>query len=453
MSPEDAPADEAVTDDQRRVLRLVIIGSVAITLWTYTGGGNPRTVFALRLGASDGQVGLLNAVPSLILVLQAFCVRWVQRHGKKRILFPSLIGAGVILAGQALAPLAARQWGQPAGVWWLIGTVTLAYLVFVPGQTAWWPLLNDCVPAPIRGRFFARMRTWWLGATVLAMLFLMLWLGKGTEAPLSRYQILLASSVVCPVLVVVFFRKLPESASERGTSYQARSQVWGPVFRDRPFVQFLVGHMLASGLWMLLLVFTAAYMKRGLLYPEWLLIFSHPFAWAIGSAATLWLWGRTVDSSGNRSVFMITLFLYLLTAAGWMFVLSGSVASQVLMGALSLLGGAAWAGYFIAATRQVLLMSPKENQTTYLTSWNIARAVGSAAGPVLAGVALDVLDRYGALPVRPDTLHLNRYTLCFGITALGFAVCLCLFGRLRTPGELGTRQVAAKLFARMAAWR
>jgi len=453
MTADDVPGGEQITDEQRRAMRNVILGAVAITLWSFTAGGNVRNLFALRLGATDAQVGLLSALPHLILALQIFCVRWVQRHGKKRILFPSLALAAMILTAQALTPMVGRTWGQPAAITYLMTIVGLAALVWVPGNTAWFPLLNDCVPSSIRGRFFARMRTCWLLVALVAMLGLMAWLGREKDAPLIRYQIIFAISFVWALLVIASFWRLPETSSEQETSLLPLRRVWSLVLSDRRFLLFVAAHSLTSGLWMLMLVFTAAYVKRGLLYPEWLIIFSHPFGWALGSVATLWLWGRMVDSVGNRSVFIISIFMYLAVAAGWMLVLSASTNAKIWMGVLSAAGGAAWSGYFIAATRQVLVMAPRENQTPYLSAWMAGRGIGFAAGPVLAGVVLEAMGRRSLLPVRPGVWHVNRYTLCFGATALGFAICAFLFSRLRTPGEMGTRQVAGRLIARLTSWR
>lgn len=445
--------DAPISAEERGVLRLVTLGAVAITLWSFTSGATARTVFAMRFGATDSQIGLINALPQLILVMQFLFVRWVQRHGKKRILFPSLALAALILTAQAVVPRVAAAAGDRTAIWTLIGIVSLAYVVWIPGQTAWFPLLNDCIPAAVRGRYLARMRTWWLAATVVAMLVFMVWIGRDEEAPIGRYQVLFAQSVLWALLVIVFFRRLPESASERATSFLSRRRVWAGVLRDRPYRRFLFGHTVVSFAWMTLLVFTAAYMKRGLRYPEWLLIFSYPFAWAIGSVATLWVWGRIADHAGNRPVFFITLPMMIATAGGWVLILSASPAAKVGMGALSMLGGAAWSGYFIAATRQCLIMAPKDNQTPYLAAWMIVRGLGFAAGPLLAGLALDALGSGSVLPVRPGVWHLNRYTLCFGCLVVCFVGAALIFRGLRTPGEMGTRRLAVRAMARLMSWR
>ena len=445
--------DSQISVEQKKVLRAVTLGAVAVTLWFFTSTGTPRTVFAMRFGASDWQIGLLNSLPQLIGALQFFFVRWVQRYGKKRVLFPCLALSGVILAGQALAPLVSERAGDAAAVWMLIAVVSLASLAWTPGHTAWFPLLNDCVPEHIRGRYFARMRTWWLGATVLSMGIVMLWLGAGTEAPHSRYQILFAQSPLWAFLVIVAYWNLPESKDERATSYLPRRQVWSAIVRDRSYLVFVAGHAIACSLWMTLLVFSAAYMKRGLGYPDWLIIFSYPFAWALGSVASLWLWGRIVDHAGNRSVFMLTLTGLSLVACGWALTTGNSAAAKVWVGAISVLGGVAWSGYFMADTRQSLLMAPRDNQTAYLVLWTTSRGIGFAVGPFVAGLLLDALDRRAWLPVNPGTLHLNRYTLCFFFVALGFGVAALVLRRLQTAGEMATRRLATVAIARLTSWR
>ena len=451
--PEETPETAPVSEEQRRTLRFLTLGAVSITLWTFTSAASARNVYALRFGANDWQIGLINALPQLMMALQVFCVRWVQRHGKKRLLFPCLALSAVLLSGQCLAPYVAERYSDATALWFLMGLIGVAALVWVPGQTAWFPLLNDCVPAPVRGRYFARMRTWWLSTTVVAMLIFMVLIGKGDEAPISRYQILFAFSFIWALGVIAAYWRLPESASERETSFLSSRQVWAAVLRDRPFLLFLLGHTLVSCLWMTLIVFSAAYMKRELGYPEWLLIFSYPFAWALGSMTVLWLWGRMVDHAGNRAVFTITLSLLVAICLGWAFVLSRSVAGMVLMGVLSVLAGVAWSGYFVAATRQCLTMAPRENQTPYTSAWMMGRALGFAAGPFLAGLLLDALGRASVLEVHPGTWHLNRYTLVFALSSVGFAVAALALRRLRAPGETTTRRIASRFIARLVSWR
>lgn len=108
------------------------------------------SVYAVRNGASNAQLGLLSAAPAgIALILSLPVGRWVRRFDVKRVTVISLLIQRIIIVCYALLPWLLPSQAQVEGV------IILTTLIAIPGAAAgitFNQLLMDAVPPQWRGQ-------------------------------------------------------------------------------------------------------------------------------------------------------------------------------------------------------------------------------------------------------------------------------------------------------------
>jgi len=344
------------------------------------------SVFALRLGATTGQVGWLAALPALVNVIWLIpASRLIERHRGPSLVFYTGLAQRLGYIAMAAMPFAIVTGRVEA----LIAIQTLITLPSAIINTAVTAMIPDLVSPENRGQVVS---TRWL---ILAATSTVAALAGGKFLDLVRvplnYQILLGVGSAISLLGLFNLRRmrLPGSPTVRrpqAAARQGRASLGASLraaLAHRGFVRFTIaafvfhwGLYLPAALWSVLRV-------RDLgANDTWIGLIA-----VVVDASTIagyLLWGRARSRWGDRwlllcsglLVTLYTLMTALVPSLEWMIV-------------TSMVGGFSWAGCNLALFNVMLAVCPGERRPTYVALYTALMNVTAFAGPLLGASLAD----------------------------------------------------------------
>lgn len=344
-------------------------------------------LFALALGATPSQIGMLTAFPNLWgNILQIPAGLAAEKMKDKRIL-PTLGGFLSRLTWLFLAFLpflfVPRQ-----RVSVVVLLATFRIITANLGVPAWTSLQAALVPRSMRGNYYANrnvvLNICALLATFAAGYFLRL------DFP-ENYRIIFGGASALGITATVIFTRIPfsQSAPQQkqaiGESYLSRARTFKAKIRAQSnFVNYLksslvwnFGVSLASSLFVVHFV-----ENMGGPAGSWALF-------AAANLATLILvqryWGRLADLFGQKNVMSVTglgavsiPLLWFIAPTRWFPIL------------IQIVNGVAWGGYNLAAFNLLLEVTPDEDRSLYVGVYNTVMGFVTFAGPLFGGFAAEV---------------------------------------------------------------
>jgi MFS family permease len=351
--------------------------------------------FAVALGASPGQIGLLTSLPQLAGSLsQAMATRVTAFLGRKRtvILF-------VALQGLTWLPILLVPWLLPGRrMLWLIFLATLYAFFGAMPNPAWFSIMTQYIPPGRRGAYFSFRNRWGGGVTVLSGFVAggVLWLAPASWGAAS-FSLLFAVALLCRMACVVFLagqhepgQHRPAAVADGFTDGQARPL--GPNFRR--FVLFAAAYSLAA---YLVAPFFPVLTLRHLGW-DYLSYVTVNTALAATTFLTIVSWGRHADRAGNVAVLRLTGFLVALVPALWLV-----STHKAFIFALNVFAGFGWAGYNLAVANFVFDAVPPPQRVRGVAVYTLATGVGVSLGSLAGGLLV---------PVLPPLNGSSIFTLC-----------------------------------------
>jgi MFS family permease len=355
----------------------------------FVGIVNPFTLpLAVRLGATNLQVGLIAAAPFIANLLGPL---WsaLSRGGRQ---LPWVVGAHIVWrGGQGLIGLLTN----PSAV---VAVFFLTHLAVAAGNPAYGALVQKVFPPPIRGRLMGYVRLALAAAMLVTTLVggrLMDSLGPAWLYPIASFLGLLG------IGVYALTREEPESGEEPAqlptspTSGPSSSRAQAGLMEglrqavtDGPFRTFLLASILFHGGALLAQPLYSVYQVKQLglsnVQISYLVV-----AWNLAWLAAFAFWGRVIDRRGARPVVTAAAALYaglpLAHAIGgtWSTILLGQVCQGIADAALDL---GAW---------NLILSTRPERVRPYTSAWMVAVGVRGAIGPLVGSW---MLSRFGFRP-------------------------------------------------------
>jgi MFS family permease len=346
------------------------------------------SVFALRLGATTGQVGWLTALTALVNVVWLIpAARLIERQRRR---LPLILITGVLqrlgYLVMALMPFVVVTGRVEA----LIAINTLITLPAAVINTAITSLIPDLTPPEHRGQVVSAR---WL---ILSAMATVAALGAGRlldqmPVPLN-YQVLLGGGALLSLFSLRFLRRIqvPDEVTARRVDQPHERYSWSRlrqsltnVLSHRAFVRFALasfvfywGLYLPAALWSVLRV-------RDLDATDtWIGIIA-----VVVNAATIagyFTWGKVSAKWGERRVLIVTgigVAAYALSTA-----LVPTIAWMI---PTSILGGLTWSGCNLALFTVMLGVCPDDHRPSYLAFYTALMNVAAFAAPLLGAALSD----------------------------------------------------------------
>lgn len=392
---------------ERRLLLVLGLPTFAYALAT-TVVTTYLPVLAQEFTQSSTVIGLLIAVEGIMALLLAVPAGALSDRGRSRLPFVEW-ASPVLVVALALMGLAASL---PFALV-LVVVFFGAYFVAYEPYRALYP---DMIDDRITGRAQSTQALWRGFGTIVAIATGGALLTLGDATPF------VAAAVVTTLTVATFLVLLPRERAEHrpNMSTSLRDDVhrlWSTV-RERADLR---AFMVANGLWELSLgalkTFIIIYLTRGLGVSTGLAGVAVATT-AIFIAAATPLSGKLADRFGPVRVMRISLVIY-----GIGLLVPFLIANKVVVGCVTPLVG--FGGGVVMTLPYALLIPLMSNDDHGLTTglYSVSRGVGTALGPLLAGVTIGLLDG-----VFPKT---DGYQAMFGVCAAAVLLSIPVLNQLR----------------------
>ncbi|AEG93725.1 Candidate transporter [Ramlibacter tataouinensis TTB310] len=424
-------------------------------------GGVILVAFALALGATPLQIGLLAAIPFIAQAAQLPATLLIERvRQRRRIGVLAVTAARVLILLTAVLPFLT----EPSLALQLLIAAQLAIAALnAVGGCAVNSWLHQLIPPRELGSFFSRRLFF---GTTLACIGT---LAAGTlidrvpaAASLQPYALVFALAALAGFVSSFYLGRAPEPVMpDAGPEVGLRERFRQP-FRDRNFRRLLV--FLAA--WTIASNLAAPFLTVYLMEQRGYAVATVTSLWVtsqLANALTLYLWGRLSDRFSNKAVLAVALpvhftcilalvFADAVTDAGW---------QLGLLYAIHFVMGIATGGIGLATGNLGLKLAPQGQGTAYLAAIGLASAVSGGIAPIAAGALagafqaaeLSAVVRW-ATPLswgEMAVVSFAHWEFLFAISALFGLYVMHALSRIDEGSEVSERQVVQE-FA-LEAWR
>lgn len=372
-------------------------------------------IYALRMGATHTQVGLLSSLPALVSLFLAVpgAALVERREDKQRFTVWLVLLSRFLYLSLALVPLFARP-SQPMVLLVFVALMTVPTAVL---NVAWQSLIGYAIPADRRADAFASRNLWMTFSGMVAVVaggYIM------DALPYPRgYQAAFSLAVLAGLLEAWFMRNLhvplaealpaavspagpAEPVNEAGRSgrrephshrdpqsttgfapWQNLRREWHRVTANRPYFWFLLAtlyfHFVWMGPWPLWTIYRVDFLHAN---NVWMSVAT--VAGAVGSMVTFHWWSDFSKRKGNNAALVLAAAGLTVLPAVWVPVRSLWVATI-----FDFLGGFAGAGVNLALLNRLLEVASHERRTADVAYFNVAVQLAATVAPMLWTAAYD----------------------------------------------------------------
>ncbi|HVM46344.1 MAG TPA: MFS transporter [Candidatus Thermoplasmatota archaeon] len=377
------------TEQERaKGLRVMIVEGVFSRAMEGVTGGVILAGFALALGASDFEIGLVASIPFLAQLAHVPTVAYLARfRDRKRLATYAAAASRLIFFAMALLPFMALPVRPVAALIPLL--VAYATLATFSGG-AWQVWVRELVPRERLGAYFGKrmaiLSAVGLVTVVAAGQFLQRWPGDARLA----FGILFAAGGVFGLVSAAILSTAPSRRSDTLPDGRLVELLRRP-FADANYRRVLV----FLGAWgfaaNLALPFLSVMLLRTLGF-GFGVVTALAAASQLSNLLGLRLWAPLTDRFGNKPVLGLSGAVFLVSMALWAFLpKSASTGTLVLASFVHVLLGFALAGLDIASNGVVMKLAPEDEAPAYLASASVAKALAAGVAPLLGGFIATVL--------------------------------------------------------------
>lgn len=408
--------DEAgLTPEFRRSLNFIFLGNLCGTICGIicTSGSTAMVGLASSLGAGDLAFGIMAALMQASALMQIpFSMLVNKTHKRKKYLLTYGLICRALWLVFGLIPVFI-----PANPSWL----RLYSLIFLLGASSflgaainvcWFPWFSDLAPISIRGRWLS-IRDTVISVISVGMGLVIAWLLDTLPAE-TRYIIIFLIGGAFGMMDMISFGFCKEVYSAPPQKLHIK-KVMADMFRDKPFVHFLIMWTAWCFTANMGGVYMTPYVMQVMGLSAMQIMIFATIAASVATVLCIRRWGRAMDKYGCKSVMLVTCIVASLTPAFYVFQTPGSIWPTLLH---NFIGAAFWCGANLAANSMQLSSSPDDLRPTYIAVFSCVTAlIGGTLGSLVGGSILEFceshalftgwFDRYKALFVLEVILRLG----------------------------------------------
>jgi len=443
LKPKAVLTEKEVNDG----LKLVIVDGLASEAMNALISGAFLVAFALLLGASNFQIGLLAGLPTFTNIFQLISIWLVRRYNNRRAVsvFCSIIARTPLIITGALVLIYPNT-----SISLLIFFLFFYYLFASIAGPSWNSWMKDLVPEKRLGTFFAK-RTSLMQITNVVLSLIMAFVidyikdHYPANGALRTYAWMFVAGGIIGLTGVLFLSRTPEHSSvlERENIFTMLKRP----LKDGNFRSLL----LFNSAWVfainLAIPFFTVYMMKSIG-----LSISYVIGFTVLSQITgiiaVRFWGIFADRYSNKTIIAIGAPLYITVIIAWCFVgiYTHLYANLILLAVIHIFMGIATSGINLSLTNIGLKLAPNNMAIVYLSAKNIITAFFSSVAPLVGGILADFFERrhisidaqYAGPRVNKvfHLLSLHEWNFLFLIGALLAIVALQLLVQVKESGEV-----------------
>lgn len=414
-----------------RAMRLSITeGALACAMGTLTGGIF-LTGFALALGASEFQIGLIAAMPALANVAQVAGSYLIERTGhRKRLCVGALTTSRLLWLLVLMAPLASAAISQRAMVWTLIVLLAATNTLNSIGGVGWLSWIRELVPEQIRIGFLSRRNqldtALALSLSIFGGMFID-WQATRDPASLAGFAIVFALAMLCGLVGLPLMASIPEA---RGVSPPDAlsprfSKLLAAPLRDGNFRKVLGFYAYWNLAVNVSAPFFAVFMLQKLHLPFWHVTALCTLSSISGLLANRF-WTRLSEKFGHRPIVFLATLGDAIYPLWWLFVTPQTTWLLLPIHCSGLFG----APLAVGPNNMVFKLSPPKNASPYMAIFNAIVGPITAAAAILGGWLAGACGRW---EFSIGAMSFGGLHLLFAVSCAGRLTSLALLWRVTEP--------------------
>jgi len=340
--------------------------------------------FALRLGASNADIGLLSSIPSLLVILVALPAgRFIMgRHNPKKWIVASLAVHRASFTLIVLLPFVIG-FGLPVGTI----SVWIFILIGIPAHffnIGFFSLLADVVSEERRATVFSARAIVNNAASAVLIFVFGVWL-KEARYPVN-YQVMFGVGILTSFISIQYLAKIvvphrPPPTASRLSLFEEVRKLRVALLENAGFRSIVRNTFIqAFLLWTAGPLFILYYIKTCGADEGWLGV--NGTVSGLVTIASYVFWRRWMHRFGESTTLKITMVL-----ASTFPLLVGLSPSLVLILFANALNAFANAGVSLSHTNTLLKVMPENSRTEYAAYWSLLMNAGACFGPMV-GVQL-----------------------------------------------------------------
>ena len=380
-------------EDVERAVRLSYAQAMIGAIFAASTGGMFLIGYALKLGATNAQIGLMSTVPMLCIVVQLFSAQLVERGVSRRKLtiasaVMNVLGWGLVIS----LPYALAHASRDARVMALIAVIALVTtFAYVSGNArASW--VGDLIPAENRGMFFGRMTMY---AGIIGAVFAIVegkLLDHLKHLGIGAFNWLFSIGILFGLIHASLF--VPQS-DVRTARHESGGKLWALV-RETFTNRALMVLMIYTAIWSMQSIagpFYATYLLRDLKMPFL------GFGILSGLATVTMLvsspfWGRIVDRYGSKPVLVACTAVAAPVPLVWIW-LSDLRVIYAVIPPINLMMGFALAGVSVALSTLIYKVTPAAGRSVQFAVYSVTILLLVSPLPAIGGHLPDWLSSLG----------------------------------------------------------
>lgn len=405
------------------------------------------TGFALAMGATRLQIGILFALPSLCGVAQLAGSYWIERYGNSRrlCLWATFLSRALYLPVLLVSLFA----GAAAGggkVWWIVGLMALSGLLCSLGGVAWLTWIRALVPSDLRVSFFGQRNLVNSGLSfVLCMMggaIVGRW-GDVERGGLGGFVLVFAMAMACGMVSLALLTRIPPgTAPARPTHREPFGRMLLDPLRESNYRRIVVFYAIWNLAVNVATPLFAVFFLEKLGLPVWFVVVLNTLNNISGLAANNF-WTRLAQRFGMKPIVLVASLgdaLYPLCLvfvdAPWAWVLL-----------LIHFTGVFSAPVAIGPDNFILKLAPERNGSSYMAVFKTVVGLATALAAVLGGWLAGALS---GSELTIGAMTLGGLKVVFLISFVGRIASLSFLRGVREPGAYSVRHMARALHG---SWR
>ncbi len=435
----------------RRSIMMVIFGNICGNLCgVITGvGGTALTGYAKALGAGDFVFGVLNGIPLAAALLQIPASMLVSRtHKRKKYMLTYGVFSRAMWIVIGLVPFFVPVNPIWLRLWTVIFLVGISSVSGAFINVCFTPWLADLVPIRIRGRWMSlRDAINSVGGVLIGLLTAFL---LDTIPGFNGYAIVFVMGGIVGVLDMCCFIPVEEVYSQPPVKinlFKSSKQI----FQDKVFFRF----MLFWTAWCFTANLSGPYLGRyalsmGLSYMQ--LMLCGQIAASLTTVSVVWLWGRLLDTYGNKPILWVSCLVAAITPGFFIFSTPGNIWPMLLH---NVVGAFFWSASNLTATSMQLSCSPDDQRPVYIAMFSCVTSLfGAFLGVLTAGALLEgmhVMVDSGALSFLGPMADAYKLVFLFSVLAR-LGIVLYFVPKMENSTGLTARDMLRDIGHNIALW-
>ncbi|HEY4259496.1 MAG TPA: MFS transporter [Schlesneria sp.] len=414
--------------------RAIIVASCLAAAYTQLTTSPATIRYARSIGANELHIGILSALPTLMLFMQ-FISGVVVNHlrYRRRLWFWSAMIHRLLLLPTAIGPFLIKDMPPEFWVTTLLITTALNQALLHFSSPLWLSWMGDYLPHEGLSHYWGSRQFWsqiTAAGSLAAAAFLVLKSDLGIE---SGYAVLTCIGTLCGVIDLTLFHRIVEPPVTRMPSPRLR-QVLAAPFRNKDFRRYIRFMCYWNFAAMAGAPFISLYLLEECQMDLFRVLLLWTISW-IGGAMFSRTLGRWADVYGTRPVLVVCVATKSANMLALLLTPHNPDIAFWVLAPFFMLDAAQNAGILIANNGFMIKHSPTENRTMYIAA---TQALAGIVGGLTSIAAGGIMTMLAGQTWVIGGWSMGHFQMMFASSILLRWLALLLVGTVREPNSHAT---------------